>query len=300
MTESQRGLLDRRALGRALTRAARASVADVLHAQHQETAFPARVIGITGAPGSGKSTLVAQLAKHRLARAATLAVVAIDPTSPVSQGSVLGDRIRMETLAEDPRVYIRSLASRHAHDGLTDYIMEVLATLDRFGFNEVLIETVGVGQTEYGIRALADVELLVLTPGSGDHIQAMKAGIMETADVFIINKSDLPGAELMRAELLGVLQARRDGVPPLIRAQHGDGAAIAAISEAIDLELERSAPKRNAQETLRVRQRFRLQALIQRRLDESIASLPAHLWDATVAQLYRRIVDELRMGLPET
>lgn len=297
MNQAPRRTIDRRALGRALTNAARASVASVLQGETGDIGRPARIIGITGAPGSGKSTLVARLAKHRLGRAGTLAIVAIDPTSPKTQGSVLGDRIRMEALAEDERIYIRSLASQHAHDGLTDNIAEVLATLDRFGFEEVLVETVGVGQTGYGIRALADVEVLILTPGAGDYIQAMKAGIMETADVFVINKSDLAGADRVQAELLGVLQTRAKNIPPVIRAQQGDDTAIAALSEAVDHEIERSALARSTQETRRMRQRFRVQALIRRRLDESIAGLPAQAWDADLPDLYDQVVDGMRVEL---
>jgi LAO/AO transport system kinase len=294
VSATRRPPLDRRALSRALSRAARAGAGDILGPTASEPAWRARLIGVTGAPGSGKSTLLAQLAKHRFARASLLAIVAIDPTSPKSQGSVLGDRIRMDALAEDPRVYIRSLPSRHARDGLTDNLVEVLATLDRFGFDEVLVETVGVGQTAYGVRALADVEVLVLTPGAGDSIQAMKAGIIETADIIVVNKSDLAGAQRLEAELLGIFQAGTGAAPPVIRVRQNDEHAIAALNTAIDDCLNTLSRCRDASDVSRRRRRFRVHALMQRRLEEIFCGLPPESWDDPLASLYRRIVDELR------
>ncbi|HQS11179.1 MAG TPA: GTP-binding protein, partial [Xanthobacteraceae bacterium] len=181
--------LDRRALGRALSRAADAGLADILSAPPREERHVARRIGVTGPPGAGKSTLIAALARFRLSRASRVAIVAIDPTSPKTRGSILGDRIRMDGLVDDPRVFIRSLASRGATDGLADNLPEILSVFDDYGFDEIILETVGVGQSEFAVRELVDVELLVLTPGAGDQIQAMKAGILETADIYVVNKA---------------------------------------------------------------------------------------------------------------
>jgi GTPase len=238
------GGLDRRALGRALSRCADASVADVLDGWRPLAASGARRIGITGAPGTGKSTLISHLARHRLGTAGRLGVLAIDPTSPYSRGAILGDRIRMDAVIDDPNLFIRSLASRHAHDGLADNIADLMSIMDRHGFDEVILETVGVGQTEYGVRALVDTVVLVLIPGSGDHIQAMKAGLMETADIYVVNKADLPQAGKVASEVRATLAtaARTGGPgasqdlwqPRVLETSATDAASVARLSAAID------------------------------------------------------------------
>ena len=283
--------IDRRALSRALTRAANATVEEVFELTAHAPGS-ARLIGITGAPGAGKSTLVGRLAKYRLARAANLAIIAIDPSSPKTHGSVLGDRIRMEALADDTRVYIRSLPSREAHDGLTHNVPEVLATLEAFGFDEVLVETVGVGQSAYGVRDLVDAEVLVLAPGAGDYVQAMKAGIMETADIFVVSKADLPGAARLEAELIGVLQ-RRGATPPVIRVQLDDDDGLISLSEALDRHMSDAVGGRDPQAVLRTRQRFRVQSLIQRRLQETLEALPQEFWDGPLRELYTVMLKRL-------
>src|SRR5690606_25121880 len=204
---------DRRAVSRALTRVARMDVDELLR-EPVHDGPPAPRIGITGAPGVGKSSLIARLAHVRVEKASPLAIVAIDPTSPDSAGSLLGDRIRMEALAEDPRVYVRSMPSGQTRDGLGDNLPEVLSTLDSFGFAEIVVETVGVGQAEFGVRELVDVEVLLLMPGLGDSIQAMKAGILETADLIVINKADLAGARRTALELKTTLSQRRGVAVP--------------------------------------------------------------------------------------
>ena len=296
MNDRLRPSFDRRALSRAITRAARATVADVLRRPDRGGETRARLVGVTGAPGAGKSTLVSRLAPFRLERASMLGIVAIDPSSPRTQGSVLGDRIRMEGLGDDPRVFIRSLPSRRAHDGLTDNLPEVLAAFDEFGFEEVIVETVGVGQTEYGVRAIIDVEALVLTPGAGDYVQAMKAGIMETADLFVINKADLPGADRLETELLSVLH-HRGAVPPVIRVALGDDAGVAAFSRTLDELLER-ARQRDRHETLALRQRFRVQALMQRRLEEALEATTAQTWERPIGDIYWQVLSAIGSDLP--
>ncbi len=286
--------LDRRAVGKILSAIAEASVDEILAGMPESDARSAHVIGITGAPGAGKSTLIGKLALRRLMKARSLAILAIDPTSPHSDGSLLGDRIRMAELSEDPRVFIRSLPSRSAEDGLTENTVEIVAALDRCAFDEVLIETVGAGQTGVGIRMVADVEVLVLTPGAGDYVQAMKAGIMETADIYVVNKSDLPGAERTAGEILGVLEAGRNGrVPPIIRVCCTDGSGIAELSTALDESLLQSINSDNKQSAQQLRRQFRIRKLIQRRVNEVVRMLPDHVWSEPIAECYRKVMNTL-------
>lgn len=162
---------------------------------------PTSCLGITGPPGAGKSTLVDQLIKLRRAQGKTVGILAIDPSSPFSGGAVLGDRIRMQQHSADAGVYIRSLGSRGAHGGLSNATRDLVRLYQAFGFDEVIVETVGVGQTELDIMELADTTLVVLVPEAGDTIQTMKAGLTEIADIFVVNKADRPGAATIFAAL---------------------------------------------------------------------------------------------------
>jgi LAO/AO transport system kinase len=155
----------------------------------------ARRIGITGPPGAGKSTITTQLVSAWRAEGKTVGVVAVDPTSPFTGGALLGDRIRMEAVALDPGVFIRSMATRGSLGGLAAATRDVCDVLDAFGFDVILIETVGVGQSELDVARTADSTVVVLVPESGDSIQTLKAGVMEIADVFVVNKADRPGAD---------------------------------------------------------------------------------------------------------
>lgn len=169
----------------------------------------ARRVGVTGPPGAGKSTLVERLVHQYRARGVTVGVVAVDPTSPFSGGALLGDRIRMESVTLDPGVFIRSMATRGAVGGLAMTTREVCDILDAFGFERILIETVGVGQSELAIAASADTALLVLVPESGDGVQVLKAGVMEIADLYVVNKADRPGAARLAHEVEVMLGLRR-------------------------------------------------------------------------------------------
>ncbi len=178
----------------------------------------ARRIGVTGPPGAGKSTLVERLVQRFRAQDRRVAVVAVDPTSPFTGGALLGDRIRMESVTLDPGVYIRSMATRGAVGGLATTTREVCDVLDAFGFERILIETVGVGQSELAIAGSADSAVLVLVPESGDGVQVLKAGVMEIADLYVVNKADRPGADRLVHEIevmLGLRQgvAYRETVP---------------------------------------------------------------------------------------
>jgi LAO/AO transport system kinase len=190
------------------------------------------IIGVTGSPGSGKSTLVDRLATAYRDEQKELAIIAVDPSSPFTGGAILGDRIRMQT----PGVYIRSMATRGNLGGLATATADVVTVLDAAGKNPILVETVGVGQDEIDIVKLADVSIVVLVPGMGDDIQALKAGIMEIGDIFVINKCDRPGVEKMERAVLAMLSLahRADGwQPPVIKTVATDGQGVADLQAAI-------------------------------------------------------------------
>jgi LAO/AO transport system kinase len=182
-------------------------------------------IGITGPPGAGKSTLTEQLVRAYRERGLKVAVIAVDPTSPFTGGALLGDRIRMESVSLDPGVFIRSMATRGAQGGLATTTEEVADVLEAFGFDRILIETVGVGQTELDVAATAETTVLVLVPESGDGIQTLKAGVMEIAELYVINKSDRPGADKLKSEVEVMLGIRRGNAFAHITPHHNPRAA---------------------------------------------------------------------------
>ena len=199
----------------------------------------ARRIGITGPPGAGKSTITTLLAKSLRDRGETVGIVCVDPTSPFTGGALLGDRVRMESVALDDGVFIRSMATRGSLGGLAATTREVADTLDGFGFDQVIIETVGVGQSELDVARTADTTIVVLVPESGDSIQTLKAGVMEIADIFVVNKSDRPGADRLRNDVELMLGLRKGASYSNVPAHHG-------------VDLKRMNPARIAREEARV------------------------------------------------
>lgn len=181
----------------------------------------AQRIGLTGPPGAGKSTLTGALAAAFRERGEKVAIVAVDPSSPFTGGALLGDRIRMSDISTDPGIFIRSMAARGSLGGLAVTTREVVDVLDAYGFDRILIETVGVGQSELDIAAAADTTIVVLVPESGDSVQAMKAGLMEISDLFVINKSDRPGADKLAREVELMLRLRSGDYLRNVPAHHG-------------------------------------------------------------------------------
>ena len=235
---------DRRALTRLLTTVEDADpkrLRQIIAGLYADTGT-ARVIGITGSPGVGKSTLTNALAMTLRQHERRVGILAIDPSSPFSGGALLGDRVRMQAHHGDAGVYIRSMASRGHLGGLSLATPQAVLVLDAVGFDDIIIETVGVGQSEVDIAATADTTLVVLAPGMGDGVQAAKAGILEIADVLVINKSDHMGADRLESELAGMLDIAKDGAiselspwtPPIARCVGIDGEGVAALVGLID------------------------------------------------------------------
>jgi len=278
--------LDRHALGRTLTRLANAGEAELAGLPLRGPGGArARRIGITGAPGAGKSTLLGHLAILRMVRG-RMGVLAIDPSSPKTGGAILGDRIRMDELKGAADLYIRSLGSRNMSDGLADNLPEMLDVMDDFGFSEVMLETVGVGQAEYAARAQVDTLLLVLLPDSGDTVQAMKAGIMEMADIFVVNKSDLPGAQKMAADVgrIAAISTHAQGswIPPVLLASATQPTTISAVSDAIDRHQSWLQTSKHSESLKVLRARYRLRSFVDRRAARVIARQDDAFFEAPI------------------
>lgn len=192
----------------------------ILHELHSKMGRAHR-IGLTGPPGAGKSTLTSKLALSYRERDERVGIVAVDPSSPFTGGALLGDRIRMNNVSTDPGVFIRSMAARGSLGGLATTTKEVADLLDAYGFERVILETVGVGQSELEIAGTADTTVVILVPESGDSIQAMKAGLMEVADIFVINKADRPGADRLAQEIEVMLHMRLGEAAPAAAGHHG-------------------------------------------------------------------------------
>ena len=233
----------------------------------------ATIVGITGSPGAGKSSLVDKLALFYREKGEKIGIIAVDPSSPFSGGAILGDRIRMQTLGLDPNVFIRSMATRGKLGGLARATVDAVAILDAAGFDKVIVETVGVGQDEVEIVKTADVSVVVLVPGMGDDIQAIKAGIMEIGDVFVINKADREGVIRTEKELEALLSlAHRPDFwdPPIVRTIATENKGIEDLSEAIKAYSEFQKSGENSLERRKSIAKWRLLELLQEKLLQDV------------------------------
>jgi LAO/AO transport system kinase len=263
-----------------------------------KAAFPhtghARILGLTGAPGAGKSTLVDQLAKAYRKNNKTVGIIAVDPTSPYTGGAILGDRIRMQDHFADAGIYIRSMATRGSLGGLARATADVTTVLDASGRDIIMIETVGVGQDEVDIVRLADITIVILVPGMGDDVQSIKAGIMEIADIFVINKSDREGAERVEREIraLQSLAIRADKwTPPIVKTVASEGQGIEKLVERIAeyeayLKKENLALQRNIHNW-----RERLVEMLR---DSLLDRARAQLSDHDIEQLAKQVAEHKR------
>ena len=248
----------------------------------------ARVIGLTGAPGAGKSTLTAALAKAARAEGRRVGIIAVDPSSPFTGGAILGDRIRMQDLYTDPGVMIRSMATRGHLGGLSRATADAVDVLDAAGFDDVLVETVGVGQDEVEVFRLAETCVVLLTPGMGDDIQAIKAGLMEVADVFVVNKADREGADRTVGEILQMLEMGEHGawIPPVLktvaRTAEGVPGLRAELEKHRDFLSGPSGASRRRERTVR-----RIEAIVQERLLAELRGLSGE--EASIAAWAGRI-----------
>ncbi|MGD0570657.1 MAG: methylmalonyl Co-A mutase-associated GTPase MeaB [Candidatus Sulfotelmatobacter sp.] len=258
----------------------------------------ARVLGLTGPPGAGKSTLVDQLARfYRRGNdedKRTLGIIAVDPTSPYTGGAILGDRIRMQEHFSDPGIYIRSMATRGSLGGLARTTGDIATVLDAAGRDLIMIETVGVGQDEVDIVRLADVTILILVPGMGDDVQTIKAGIMEIADIFVINKSDRDGADNVEREIrmLQTLATRHDGwTPPIVKTIASEGTGVKELAAAI-ANYESYLQKNNLELTKSVENWQ--ERLIEMLRDAMLEKARTQLGDGDLARLAAEVAEHKR------
>jgi LAO/AO transport system kinase len=250
----------------------------------------ARIIGITGSPGAGKSTLVAALTKFYRREGKRVGIVAVDPTSPFSGGAILGDRIRMAELYTDRGVFIRSMATRGFMGGIAKATNDVVDLLDAAGFDIVFVETVGVGQDEVEVIRTVQTNVVVLVPGMGDDIQAIKAGIMEIGDIFVVNKADRPGADKTVSDItmmMGLVEEHGDWMPPIVKTVASAGEGIAELDAALQKHFEYLRASGELDRRNRERVRIRINTLLKEKF-------MGRLIGETVSEAdYDRILEEV-------
>jgi LAO/AO transport system kinase len=263
-----------RALGQAISLVERDDPrADRLLAGIYPSTGRARIIGVTGSPGAGKSTLVASLARHYRRLDKRVGIIAVDPTSPFTGGAILGDRIRMVDLYTDRGVFIRSMATRGFLGGLAKATNDVVDILDASGFDIVLVETVGVGQDEVEVIRTVQTNMVVLVPGMGDDIQAIKAGIMEIGDIFVVNKADRPGADKTVTEvtmMMSLVEEHGDWVPPIVKTVASKNSGIEELDEAIIRHFDYIAASGELDRRNRERVRIRIETQVKERFMERL------------------------------
>jgi LAO/AO transport system kinase len=289
---------DRRALARVLTLIENGApnAREILAPLHTKGGH-AHIVGLTGSPGAGKSTLVMQLARELLRRGQRVGVVAVDPTSPFTGGAILGDRIRMQDLAGNPNLYIRSMASRGSLGGLAAATRDVVRALDAAGFDTIFIETVGAGQAEVEIVRAAQTVVVVAVPGMGDDIQAIKAGILEIADIFVVNKADRPGADQTAAELrmllsLGEHRKEHAWRVPILKVSALSGEGVPDLADKLREHLVFLKESGQLASRSGRQARSEMLALLQQALMARIeATVGPQEWDRLVADVVERRAD---------
>jgi len=288
---------NRRALARGITlvETGGAQARELLSAIYARTGH-AHVVGITGAPGAGKSTLVNALALHWRRTGKTVGIIAVDPTSPFTGGAILGDRIRMQPLGGDSGIFIRSMASRGRLGGIAHATSDAIDLLDAAGFDLVLVETVGAGQSEVEIASAAHTTIVIEVPGMGDDVQAIKAGILEIADIFVVNKADREGADATIRQLRTMMRLGgppRDGwEPPILPAVAMREEGIAQLAAAVERHLAHLSATGQKAERERARAAREFQLIVQEAaLERMRARLADAGWDALVAKIAAREID---------
>ncbi|WP_456390656.1 ArgK/MeaB family GTPase, partial [Profundibacter sp.] len=259
----------------------------------------ARRVAITGTPGAGKSSLLTKLLGVRSLTGNRLGILAIDPSSPKSGGAILGDRIRMDDLEDSDNIYVRSLGSRAAGDGLADNLYEMMNTMDAHHFDEVFVETVGVGQVGYGARELVDTVVLVVIPESGDMVQAMKSGISEMADIIVVNKADLPGAKRMLNDINHIAAVNQSSshdngwLTPVMLVSNTSPDSVAELSRTIDAHQAHIAGQKTGRARKVARARYRLRQVVDQQLAKLISQTTDEFFAAPLNSQVSAILAQL-------